>query len=244
MFLAPPLKSSAAMRAASTEPMPLVSWKIPEMSLSTPTRTTLPEISACASDAAQDSASMLQSPSFFMVSLPSKLLVSGRFDRDGQTFETAQRIVVAALHLAGDFDRLHLARQRRHHHLTFKAGDELPDAHVNAGAIADMTGGAAGDVIAVGVLPAARIAVGGAEEHQHLLALADAVAAKLDLARGGTEEGLHRALEADRFLEGVARQRGIAAQFRQLLREARQAIDRCTNAVDGCIEPGRQQRTH
>ena len=45
MFLPPPLKSSAAMRAASTEPMPLVSWKMPEMSLSTPTRTTLSEIS-------------------------------------------------------------------------------------------------------------------------------------------------------------------------------------------------------
>ncbi len=37
MPLPPPLKSSAAMRAASTDPMPLVSWKMPEMSLSTPT---------------------------------------------------------------------------------------------------------------------------------------------------------------------------------------------------------------
>src|SRR5664279_2895564 len=48
LFLPPPLKSSAAMRAASTDPMPLVSWKIPEMSLSTPTRTMSSEISACA----------------------------------------------------------------------------------------------------------------------------------------------------------------------------------------------------
>ncbi|WP_230646549.1 MULTISPECIES: hypothetical protein [unclassified Bradyrhizobium] len=48
MPLPPPLKSSAAMRAASTEPMPLVSWKMPEMSLSTPMRTTLSEISALA----------------------------------------------------------------------------------------------------------------------------------------------------------------------------------------------------
>ncbi len=46
MFSPLPLKSSAAMRAASTDPMPLVSWKIPEMSLSTPTRTTPSEISA------------------------------------------------------------------------------------------------------------------------------------------------------------------------------------------------------
>src|ERR1700681_2834024 len=58
MFLAPPLKSSAAIRAASTEPMPLVSWKMPEISLSTPTRTTLSEISACADPhAAHDNAS-------------------------------------------------------------------------------------------------------------------------------------------------------------------------------------------
>src|SRR5215208_3727981 len=48
MPLPPPLKSSAAIRAASTDPMPLVSWKMPEISLSTPTRTTLSEISACA----------------------------------------------------------------------------------------------------------------------------------------------------------------------------------------------------
>ena len=55
MFLPPPLKSSAAMRAASTEPMPLVSWKMPEMSLSTPTRTTLSEICArAAPQAAHD----------------------------------------------------------------------------------------------------------------------------------------------------------------------------------------------
>jgi hypothetical protein len=58
MFLAPPLKSSAAILAASTDPMPLVSWKMPEISLSTPTRTTSPEISACAGPhAAQDNAS-------------------------------------------------------------------------------------------------------------------------------------------------------------------------------------------
>src|SRR6267154_2494184 len=55
MFLPPPLKSSAAILAASTEPMPLVSWKMPEISLSTPTRTTSPEISARAGPhAAQD----------------------------------------------------------------------------------------------------------------------------------------------------------------------------------------------
>src|SRR5947207_1215497 len=68
MFLPPPLKSSAAMRAASTEPMPLVSWKMPEMSLSTPTRTTLSEISArAAPHVAHDKASARPNLQTFIV---------------------------------------------------------------------------------------------------------------------------------------------------------------------------------
>ena len=108
-----------------------------------------------------------------------------------------------------------LARERGQHHLAFQARKQLADAHVDARAVADMPGGAARDVISVGVLPAARIAVGGAEEHQHLFALADPVPADFDLARRGAEESLHRAFEADRLLERVARQRRISAQPRQ-----------------------------
>ena len=107
-----------------------------------------------------------------------------------------------------------------------------------------MAAGAAGDVVAVRIFPAPRIAVGGAEEHQHLLAFADRVAADLDLPRRGAEEGLHRALEADRLLERIARQRQIAAQPRELIGKARQAIDRGADAVDGGVEPGRKQRAH
>src|SRR5258707_3818335 len=56
------------MRAASTEPMPLVSWKIPEMSLSTPTRTTLSEISArAAPHVAHDKASARPNLQTFIV---------------------------------------------------------------------------------------------------------------------------------------------------------------------------------
>src|ERR1035438_9612553 len=75
MFLPPPLKSSAAIRAASTEPMPLVSWKMPEISLSTPTRTTLSEISACAGPhAAHDNASARPNLGPLIVALPVVLL--------------------------------------------------------------------------------------------------------------------------------------------------------------------------
>src|SRR5450631_4326695 len=71
MFFPPPLKSSAAIRAASTEPIPLVSWKMPEISLSTPTRTTLSEISArTGPHAAHDKASARHPLNPHIVSLP------------------------------------------------------------------------------------------------------------------------------------------------------------------------------
>ena len=70
------------------------------------------------------------------------------------------------------------------------------------------------------------------------------MAADLDVPGRGAEEGLHRALEPHRFLERVARQRRILAQPRQLIGIARQAIDRGADAVDGGVEPGRQQRAH
>jgi hypothetical protein len=98
--------------------------------------------------------------------------------------------------------------------------------------------GATGNVVAVGIVPATRIAVGGAEEHQHLLAFTDAMACEFDLPRRGAEEGLHRAFETDRLFERIARQRQIAAQPRELIGEARQAIDRGADAVDGRVEAG------
>src|SRR5580704_12707324 len=76
MFFPPPLKSSAAIRAASTEPMPLVSWKMPEISLSTPIRTTLSEISAHADPpAAHDNATARHPISPLIASLPLDLFV-------------------------------------------------------------------------------------------------------------------------------------------------------------------------
>src|SRR4051812_44909454 len=153
MFLPPPLKSSAAIRAASTEPMPLVSWKMPEMSLSTPTRTTPPEISAPAmSQAPNDSASAAMRIVKAFMSPPiedfcSRVRASRGRDPHRQAFQAAQRVVVAALDLACDLDRRGLSRQRRQHDLAFEARDQLADAHVDSGAVADVTGGAAGDVV-------------------------------------------------------------------------------------------------
>src|SRR6266566_5686535 len=71
---------------------------------------------------------------------------SGWGDGDGKVFEPAQRVVVTALHWAGDVDFSDLARQRGQHHFALQARDELADTHVDAGAEADMAAGTAGDV--------------------------------------------------------------------------------------------------
>src|SRR5229473_2659573 len=96
---------------------------------------------------------------------------SGWSDGDGKAVEPAQRVVVAALWRARDLDGGHLARQRRQKRLAFEARDKLADAHMDARAKPDMAAGPAGHVIVVGIVPPPRIAVGGAEEHQHLFAL-------------------------------------------------------------------------
>ena len=132
------------------------------------------------------------------------ILGSGRFDGDRETLEAAQRIVVAPLDRPGDFDGGDFSCQRRQQHFAFEAGDQLADTHMDAGSKPDVAAGAARNVIRVGIVPPPRIAVGGGEQHENFLALADRRAADLDILRGGSEKGLHRAFETDRFLEGVA----------------------------------------
>src|SRR3954453_5124193 len=113
MPLPPPLKSSAAMRAASTEPMPLVSWKMPEMSLSTPTRTTLSEISAADAAAVRPNdttSASAQRLSCFIESLPGGLLVVICFGCGRSSPPAADRSALAlrnAHHETGE-RRLHL----------------------------------------------------------------------------------------------------------------------------------------
>src|SRR5215475_11917268 len=107
-----------------------------------------------------------------------------------------------------------------------------------------MTRGLPGDVITIGILPAARIAIGGAQEHQDLLALTNLGAADLDLVRRRPEEGLNGTFEANRFFKSIARERRIAAQSRELVGKACQAVDGGANSVYGRVEACREQRTH
>src|SRR4051812_6751093 len=89
---------------------------------------------------------------------------SGGCQGERQVFEPAQRIVVAPLDRAADLETSDLARQRRQQHFALEPGDELADAHVDAAAESDMAAGAAGDVVAVGTVPAPRVAIGGGEQ--------------------------------------------------------------------------------
>src|SRR6202008_5062405 len=95
---------------------------------------------------------------------------SSLLDGDGQAVEPPQRVVVAALHWTADLDAHALARERREHDLALEPRHQLADAHVNAGAEADMARCLATDIVAIRLLPAPRIAGGGAQEHKHLLA--------------------------------------------------------------------------
>ena len=112
---------------------------------------------------------------------------------------------------ARDFDRGDLACESGQYAVAFHARRYLADALVDAVAKTHMAADTAFDIVVVRPLPLARIAVGGAEEHQHFLALADGHAADLGFARGGAEEGLHRiskriaSSNAARANEGSAR---------------------------------------
>src|SRR5207244_11136391 len=125
---------------------------------------------------------------------------------DRQVSQCAQGIIVAPANVAGDFERTGLAGECREHAFAFEPRQELADALVDAAAEADMPCDAPDNVIFVWAFPMLRVAIGGAEKHQHLLALVDRNAANLDRARRGAEEGLHWALIAHRLLKGGAGQ--------------------------------------
>jgi hypothetical protein len=160
-----------------------------------------------------------------------------------QALQSAQRIVERPLDFAVDADRSDLAGEGGEHRLALDASEQLADAHMDAGAVADMAGRAPFDHVGVGPLPFARIAIGGAEQHQHLFAFAQLNPADIDRPRRRAKEGLYRRFEADRLFERGARQRGIGVELRHLVRESRQAIDRGGQSVDGRINPGAQERT-
>jgi hypothetical protein len=93
---------------------------------------------------------------------------------------------------AGELDAAHPPGQCREQRLGLEPGDVLADALVQPHPEPDVPGGVAGEVERVGVVPASRVAVGGPEEHEDLLALRDDVVPHADVDGGRAEEGLHR----------------------------------------------------
>src|SRR3954447_14640968 len=88
----------------------------------------------------------------------------------------------------------------------FEPRQQHANALMDAAAEPDMTNCLAVDVVIIGALPLARVAVSGTQKHQHLLALAEFDAADLDRSGRRAEERLHRTLISHCFLEGGAGQ--------------------------------------
>src|SRR5260370_41614376 len=72
---------------------------------------------------------------------------SDGFECDGRTFQTTERVVVAALYGTGDLNGGDLSCQCRQHRLTFQARGQPADAHMNARTQADLTPRRARDVV-------------------------------------------------------------------------------------------------
>src|SRR6202012_220740 len=153
-------------------------------------------------------------------------IASGCHDAEWQGVEPAQGIVQPPRRLASQFDRRHAFGERAKNRLALQPRHRLSDAAVNAGAERHMSGRAAADIEAIGLVPAPRIAVGGSEEQQHLFAPAEPHAADVDRFGGGAEERLHRRLEAQYLLKGTADQVRVLAQDGPLLGIASKAIQR------------------
>src|SRR5208337_5443479 len=100
----------------------------------------------------------------------------------------AQRIVEEQRRLAVRLERSEGAGDRPEQRLALEPRQQLPDAHMHAGAEADMAKSRAVDVVAIGFWPLAWIAVRRAQQHQHLLAFGDRDAAQRNVPRRRAEE--------------------------------------------------------
>src|SRR5581483_6890634 len=169
---------------------------------------------------------------------------SNWYDTKRQSVKAAERVVQPALRFGRQFERFDVFCKRSQDRFCLQAGHRLPDAAMNAGAKRHMPGRAAVHIENIRPFPPARVAVGGRQKQQDLLAFAELNAADLDRSRGGAEESLDRRLEAQHLFEGIADQVRIVAQSLPLLAIARHAVERVAEAVDGGVNACRQERAH
>ena len=97
------------------------------------------------------------------------------------------------------------------------------------------------DVEAVRVGKLSRIAVGGADERHHQLALADRVAAQLDVLARDARRALHRAVVAQQLFHGAGDEPGALAQPAELRGMAQERQGAVADQVDRGLVAGDEQ---
>src|SRR5205814_10659616 len=93
-----------------------------------------------------------------------------------------------------------------------EAGQWRAEAEVDARTEAEMMGGVAGHVEAVGIRVVALVAIGRAEERRHARALRHGDSCQLHLARRPPVQALEGRVVAQRLLEGGGHERHVMSQ--------------------------------
>src|SRR5947207_4151557 len=129
--------------------------------------------------------------------------------------------------VVGEADVVHRPQQAAHRDLDLELREHRADAEMPPGAECEVVGGGAERAVAVevsavhvepvGLREAALVAVGRAEEAQHLGVGRDLTAADLNGAAGATRDHVRRRGVAHRLGEGAAHQLGPLAQLGELL---------------------------
>ena len=95
-----------------------------------------------------------------------------------------------------------------------------------------------------GFWPLPGIAVGGCEECEDFAASGDRNAPQSGVDCRSSEKGLDCRFEPQGFFERRAGKTWVCMQFGVLIGEVCQAVQCIPDAVDGCVNTGRSERTH
>ena len=113
---------------------------------------------------------------------------------------------------------------------------------MNAAAKGHMRVGIAGNVHILRVLKGHRIAVGGVDDDHHLFALADFLAAQLNVVQGNARRPLDRRIVPQQFLGGAHQQAVVLLEHLPLLRVPHQGHSAVAHQVDGSLVARNQQQ--
>ena len=128
-------------------------------------------------------------------------------------------------------------KQDRQGGLQFKPGKWCADAEMQTGAKTDMRFGRPRRVELVGVVPDLRIAVGGCQQHRHLIAALKPVAEDVDIGVGPAGEHVQGGIEPQDFLDG-----GVGVGKCCLGAGFQHGFDAIADGMDGRLVPRVQQQ--